>query len=501
MQIIIPVGISIIESFNRSKDVDAASKIELSKFRGKPHDDLIVKTVYDHFNKFLSAYLGHNGNSAEIESLKVLESHEYESFGAISLVHLLPTDTAESYLSSLFIKDYLEKKGYQVSVRIINELSYLNTDTFTSRGLKNLIDITCSIVQKIRQNKDIPIIIGTTGFKAETSILLLLAQLLGINVFYKHEYMENTAILFPHLPINIDAKKWARWKPLVKSVMAAERNTELMVLPISEFEDSVANESISDIEFLFKIDRELGGVSLSVFGYMLAEASEIDVDGILLPESNIAIDERLKLNESEMPHSPKGSREFMKKISELDFVCVIRNIKFENTAESRVKSKYNSLAPNEIELVYSDGTKGLVVKVQTTAKDFAGHKEAKRRISESSNIYFKDNSLMKNERKFLFNPGELLRSQFETELVSIGELEREAEKIIAERDKVIAPFIEKIEKLKKSSKATRKNFEKEMEKIKNELALLKEKYDEHLLECETVDEKDRIDSRVKLFKS
>ena len=57
---------------------------------------------------------------------------------------------------------------------------------------------------------------------------------------------------------------------VIKVVLDAERS-DIGVLDISEFNEMLKYLDLNKAEFLFEINEEFGGVSLSVLGFLIAE--------------------------------------------------------------------------------------------------------------------------------------------------------------------------------------------------------------------------------------
>lgn len=463
--IITPVGTSLLRSYGGYNE-----EFSIESLRGLLSDDEVVKQYFSKYSKDIIQFI----SSKEEDQSSCAETGSIESFmnqyeqNELDGITMLPTDTAESYLAYMFISEYMKSKGYKIHCRVIKKLSYSDPKTFESKGLKNLLEeIKRSIIQ-IRKEKAIPIINATPGFKAESAMILLMGQFLKVDVFYVHELMKNHTVIFPNLPVEIEKSFWNDWKPVIQATLDAD-SSDSGVLDICEFNEMKKYLDMNKAEFLFEINEEFGGVSLSVLGFLIAEAFDLELEKIELKKSDVEEEKRLDLNESEMHHATKGSRHFMNKIAELNFVKKIKNIKLENSAESRIKVKYDDRDPGEIQVTHSDGEKGLGIVVKTTARDQAENIQAKALIARHVNISIGEGE-DEDEGKHLFQSGQLLKRSINDEIVSISELISKAEDIIIQGEKITKPYEEKIEK----ERSARRKFENKSNEMGKKVNQLKE---------------------------
>jgi len=475
--IITPVGTSLIRSNQVAEPL-------LKELRGKDSEIKIIKHFYKKYEEHFLALMKRDPykSCAEVNSFKLfLNKYSCEH----TTVTLLPTDTAESYLSCLFIARYFESEGYEVRKEVIKGLSYSNPKEFRRAGLKNLIGKVRHEIVVAKQKGNTPVINATAGFKAESAILLLLAQLLGLDVFYAHELMRNDLVTFPNLPVTLDPKYWMIWKPIVQAVIDAEK-TDSGVMPVNQFEEITQYLELAQGRILFDLDEDFGGMILSTMGLLLANTFQLTGSKIVLEKSEVLENKRIKLNEREMAHAPKGSRNFIDKLARITIIKSIRNDKFVNTLYSRVKPKYDKRDPNEIRMIYSDNEKGVELVVLTTARNETENIEAKKIIAEQMNL---NNEVNQNEHQdYLFLPGQLLDSQFSSEIISLAEKIEKAENIIQQGDEIIKPYVEDAEKERKKAKGHRKEKEQiaknlkrvrlQNKSLKDELENLKKQYED-----------------------
>jgi len=469
--IITPIGTSLLRNFSFNN-----TDFNLIELRGKTADDKKVEEYFKTYNKDVIQYM----SSKDEDQSSCAETRSIESFlneyeqNELDGITMLPTDTAESYLAYMFLEKYMKSKGYKIHCRVIKKLSYSDPKSFQTKGLKNLLEqLKLSIIQ-IRKDKVIPIINATAGFKAESAMVLLMAQFLKVDVFYIHELMKDHTVVFPNLPVEIEKSFWDDWKPVIKAVLDADRS-DSGVLDISEFNEMIKYLDLNKAEFLFEINEEFGGVSLSVLGFLIAEGFDLELEEIKLKDSGISQVDRLDLNEREMHHISRGGKQCMEKIAELDFVKKVKNIKLENTAESRIKVKYDGRDPGEVQLTHSDGSVGLGIVVKTTASDQAENMQAKALIAKHVNISIGEED---DENKHLLQPGQLLKRSLGEEIISISELIQKAEDVIAAGDKLTKPYEAEIEKQRKKGRekdAEITNLNREIQKLRSQNQKLAQK--------------------------
>ena len=120
--------------------------------------------------------------------------------GINNVVHdvvLYPTDTGTSLFCARVIKEYLEINGLNALRDKNHRLGKTEIDTVPGfgknfwRGLLSLIE---KIGERIIKSKNYDRILAnlTAGFKPESSFLLLVSSILGVDTaYYIHEYMKN----------------------------------------------------------------------------------------------------------------------------------------------------------------------------------------------------------------------------------------------------------------------------------------------------------------------
>jgi putative CRISPR-associated protein (TIGR02619 family) len=468
--VITAVGTSLLRSYEKLNDTSIREAL-----LGKPVTDPAFDKMKQSHSANILHQLEEDGENqphcAELNSLNTFIHSGHE----VSGVTLLPTATAEVMLISSVLDPFLKNQGLVTRVTQIQDLDYAQPEVFESRGLKNLVSLLAREVRLAREDEHIPIINGTAGFKAETAIMLLAAQFLQVDVFYMHERMERI-VLFPNLPLTLNKERFSWAYSIIKTVKQAN-GSDRGVLSFSDFHNLTQDLDLSSLDFLFEKDDEFGGVTLSAMGALVAEGVEIEEMVTKLSESDTPYENRIRFNETEMPHAPKGTRKFMKKLARLPFIQMMNTIRYNPTTENRVKPKFDSRDPAQIQLVFSDGEKGIDIAIGTTARNQDENYHAKTLIAHEMSIFF---NIAPEESSESFLSGNLLRSRFMDEIIPLAELESKAEEIIAHGENLTRPFENElsniqaeVKPLKQHNTKLEQEVEKQKIKIKSQEELLR----------------------------
>ena len=141
---------------------------------------------------------------AEINSINDLLIDSHVEKGRLCL---LPSDTTDGNNTATVLKEYFEKKGWQVTVNQIKDLRDDKSKAFQTRGLRNLAKAFGEHVREA--GIEYCAINATGGYKAQIAIAVLMGQALGIPVYYKHERFD-AIIPFPPMPVALDFSLWLK---------------------------------------------------------------------------------------------------------------------------------------------------------------------------------------------------------------------------------------------------------------------------------------------------
>jgi len=142
---------------------------------------------------------------AEVNSLALMAKQ-----GAIhpdSCVHLLHSATEEGRLMGRVLHRVTRHLGF--SPGSVREIGGLNEDPadFRKNGLRNLAVVTCDLLRQFGTEQCA--INATGGFKAQVAIAVVVGQVLGLPVYYKHELF-NHVISLPPLPVAPSLEVWRK---------------------------------------------------------------------------------------------------------------------------------------------------------------------------------------------------------------------------------------------------------------------------------------------------
>ncbi|MEM4310901.1 MAG: putative CRISPR-associated protein [Nitrososphaerales archaeon] len=117
--------------------------------------------------------------------------------GKVDQAYLLYTDTEIGDVCSNALQSYLKKQGVNVIRDVIK--GYRDETSFQLEGLPNLALKTWGLIRK-HKDHDKVYVCATGGFKPETSIVTLIANLQGVPIYYRHETFK-THVAIPAFPI------------------------------------------------------------------------------------------------------------------------------------------------------------------------------------------------------------------------------------------------------------------------------------------------------------
>lgn len=174
----------------------------------KPSNWKKLKEAFDNEKWKLLAKLFQDINPSEricgAEINTIEESIKKKSVNLERIVFLV-SESEIGINTGEFLKYYYKQRQdlnlKEVSFQIIEGLQDHEPKKFKSTGLRNLVKIIGSLVNRL-EPKGVAID-ATGGYKAQIAIAVLIGQALNIPVYYKHERF-NEIIDFPAMPISLD---------------------------------------------------------------------------------------------------------------------------------------------------------------------------------------------------------------------------------------------------------------------------------------------------------
>ncbi len=348
------VGISLLTRIRRERNLGPVQRPD--------HRD-----VLDELNRLAP---DHENCGAEINSLHSLIKRAKVAGRLLEPPYellFLVSQTPDGEWTGRLLKAYWEsgKRDLNidsVEIEVVEGLQPNDPQLFAREGLCNLVKLSCRFLDR---NSDRNRVINATGgYKAQISFAGLIGQTISVPVIYLFEgfpfYIE-----MPPMPVDFSRDLWLEHYDLFKQMDES-----------GSIETDDPGLDGADPVFINLLDRvEDDGNYL----YALSPVLLLMHHGFLMRPwprevrqphaSAITPKDKLAVNESEMPHAPRGSLVFMKQMAELDWVERVSNIKFANTGRSRIISRKDPDQPNEIQLYFSDGRMALVIAVRTTSTD------------------------------------------------------------------------------------------------------------------------------------
>ena len=207
---LVTVGTSVVRNAYRfSKDYSILEK-HVERLKNWSHagpDTFWDKDAGEHARvssdvfKDVLAFVSSNPRMASAELNSFLGYIDYLVDKGISdVVHdvvLYPTDTGTSLFCARVVKEYLEINGLNALRDKNHRLGKIEIETVPGFGKnfwRGLLGLVEKIGERIIKSKNYDRILAnlTAGFKPESSFLLLVSSILGVDTaYYIHEYMKN----------------------------------------------------------------------------------------------------------------------------------------------------------------------------------------------------------------------------------------------------------------------------------------------------------------------
>jgi putative CRISPR-associated protein (TIGR02619 family) len=216
-------GISILNNSKDVKDKFAPSK------RWNELNDEEVFSIEEEITKRLDQLEANNRLcGAEVNSTQKLISKGKFSGEKI---YLIVSDTLDGKMAGRLVKSILTKKVNIKSIEV-KVVENLNTDRefdFAKKGLRNLVSVMGSIINKEGENNLAISPIG--GLKAQIFMVGLIAQIFKIKAYYMYEGFDEIIELLP-LPISLD---WDFFNRNLEVISKIKRDGEVEKRDIESF--------------------------------------------------------------------------------------------------------------------------------------------------------------------------------------------------------------------------------------------------------------------------
>lgn len=310
-------------------------------------------------------------SGAEINSLTSLIQRRRTSAGDLTepyYLAFLVSDTQEGEWMGRVLKGYFgsRKRSYRVEEVEVVKVKGLQDDDpkrFASEGLRNLVKQACKLLVEHR-DEEVRVINATGGYKAQVSFTGLIGQMVGVPVVYMFEKF-GYCIEMPPLPVDFSRDLWLEHYDLFK--IMSEEGGYLTDDP------TLGN---ADHRFVDLLDRmEENGKYL----FALSPILELMHQSFLIRRwpadvkepspSKKSPQEKASINEDHMPHAPRGTREFIERLCQKDWIDRVSTVEFVNTSRSHIITKKDRDKLEEIWLIWSDGNLGCRISVITTARN------------------------------------------------------------------------------------------------------------------------------------
>jgi putative CRISPR-associated protein (TIGR02619 family) len=181
-------------------------------------------------------------------------------------VYLLHSDTAEGRFCASVLKQFLSGLGLRLHVESVEIKDLGNSETFT-KGLANLLEQVVRLIRNHYAEGDRVFIHASGGFKPETAMAILAANLPGSGapVFYVHESFRKV-IRLPALPI------WPRRRE--RFIRFMEHMCRVREVPSPQLERMFMKETVEEAKRLGWVEQDGDRIRLTPMGLLLWERFE-----------------------------------------------------------------------------------------------------------------------------------------------------------------------------------------------------------------------------------
>lgn len=330
------------------------SLLNPANFGGKRTTDSTTSWSYV-ANDLVAAQPNERACGAEINSVASLVANGYASHDAG--VYLFHSDTHAGRQIATALRTYFNSRGHSpVEVVPIPDLQDDDPKRFRTKGLRNLAKAICGVVRN--HSAASCAINATGGYKAQIAVAVLLGQALGIPVYYMHERFSEI-IPFPPLPVALDFQLWMRASGLLA---ALDREPQAKALFLDEWEEKyeslVNTESVDGTDYI-----ELSPTG-QIFHETFRERFRTERDQVLPSPATRKLDPALHdhavinlLRDELLRHLSAVTNEVPAVVRCVTNYC---HPQLNEPARFRLKGE-------DIEGIYTDGTRTVKFKVETTA--------------------------------------------------------------------------------------------------------------------------------------
>lgn len=327
----------------------------------------------------------HKNCGAEINSLQSLLSLDEIAGQPLEppyYLAFLVSDTKKGKWVGEVLKRYNESGKRDVNIEEVQVVAVegLQPDDpkrFAHVGLRNLVKWACRLLNE-KQGMT-RVINATGGFKAQISFAGLIGQAIQVPVVYMFETFP-TCIPMPPMPVDFNRDLWLEHYDILEAggmTVASEeefiREVDKILLPLFEHEAD-GDEHIYTVTPVLELMHQ----SLKLHNWRCQPKKPTT-------NSDKQPAEKVSLNESEMPHSPRSSLQFINQLSEFPWVEKVQNITFLNTQRSHLLNKVYPDNNSAIGIVHSDGDMGLEIKLTTTCESDPELAWCKNKLNEMLN--------------------------------------------------------------------------------------------------------------------
>jgi putative CRISPR-associated protein (TIGR02619 family) len=248
-----------------------------------------------------------------------------------------------------------------VETREIADLQDDDPQRFRTRGLRNLARELCAVVRE--RGPAACAINATGGYKAQIAIAVLMGQALGIPVYYMHERFSEI-ISFPPLPVALDFEVWMRASGLLAALAGSADP-----VPRDAFADDWDERFDSLVEAVTIDGRDYLELSPTgfIFHETFRERFRTDRDRVLPPPAERGRKLAPGLHDHAVINLLRDPlRRYLSAVTE-EVPQVVRCLTTWCSPDLPQPTRFRP-SRGEVEGVYSDGTRTVKFRVETTAQ-------------------------------------------------------------------------------------------------------------------------------------
>lgn len=283
------------------------------------------------------------------------------------------SDSGDGEAIGEVLRAYYSLRGFNASSVLVEDLQDRDPHLFCTRGLRNLAKLLC----KAARDYGAPAcaINATGGYKAQIAVGMLLGQAMGIPVYYKHERFDEV-VAFPPMPVALDFDYWMEISgPLFDLARCAD------LVPAAEHGDLLDDRAaaLCNIVTIDQVDYVELSPAGQIFHETFRERFRARFDLLLPPPVEKARKRPPRWEDDGHIQIHKDVMRFMEDLTrEVDQVASCQTYYYHPSLPNRIGARVGARG---VEVVFSDGSYTVKIRVESSAANDAERRAVAARIN------------------------------------------------------------------------------------------------------------------------